>query len=81
MGSDTLRRSDRQRLLMGQAVLQIHRRAGREYMPEGASARRPYRADADDASQDSANPPQHRKGPSLASYSHSIVAGGLLLMS
>src|SRR5262249_33005348 len=30
----TIRRSDRQRLLMGQAVLQIHRHEGKEYMPE-----------------------------------------------
>lgn len=31
----TIRRSDKQRLLMGQAVLQIHRHGGKEYMPEG----------------------------------------------
>jgi hypothetical protein len=30
-----IRQSDRQRLLMGQAVLQIHRHQGKEYMPEG----------------------------------------------
>ena len=31
----TVRRSDRRKLLMGQAVLQIHTRDGKEYMPEG----------------------------------------------
>jgi hypothetical protein len=31
----TIRQSDRKRLLMGQAVLQIHRQDGKEYMPEG----------------------------------------------
>lgn len=31
----TIRQSDRKRLLMGQAVLQIHRHGGKEFMPEG----------------------------------------------
>jgi hypothetical protein len=31
----TIRHSDRRRLLMGQVVLQIHRRGKKEYMPEG----------------------------------------------
>ncbi len=31
----SIRESDKQRFLMGQAVLQIHRHGGKEYMPEG----------------------------------------------